>query len=78
VEERFFGSVQTGPGAHPASYIMVTKSFPGVKGPRFDVDHPTPPSDKVKEKSTAIPLLPLWYFVACCRVKFIFTVSLRY
>jgi len=26
--------VQTGPGAHPASYTMGTGSFPGVKRPR--------------------------------------------
>ena len=25
---RFFAPVQTGPGAHPASYTMVTGSFP--------------------------------------------------
>ena len=28
---RFFAPVQTGPGAHPASYTMGTGSFPGVK-----------------------------------------------
>jgi hypothetical protein len=27
---RFSAPVQTGPGAHPASYIMGTGSFPGV------------------------------------------------
>ena len=27
----FSTSVQTGPGAHPASYAMGTGSFPGVK-----------------------------------------------
>jgi hypothetical protein len=28
---RFSEPVQTGPGAHPASYTMNTGSFPGVK-----------------------------------------------
>jgi len=38
---RDFPSVQTGPGAHPASYIMGTGSFPGVKRPGCGVDHPS-------------------------------------
>jgi hypothetical protein len=42
--------VQTGPGAHPASYIMGTGSFPGVKRPGCGVDHPTPSSAEVKER----------------------------
>jgi hypothetical protein len=33
-EARFIAFVQTGPGAHPASYTMRTGSFPGVKGGR--------------------------------------------
>jgi hypothetical protein len=42
---RFSGSVQTGPGAHPASYTVPpiqwgTGSFPGVKRPERGVDHP--------------------------------------
>jgi hypothetical protein len=39
--------VQTGPGAHPASYTIGTESFPGVKRPGRDVDHP-PPTSKIK------------------------------
>jgi hypothetical protein len=31
---RFSAPVQTGPGAHPASYKMGTGSFPGVKSGR--------------------------------------------
>ena len=31
---RFSAPVQTGPGAHPASYTMDTGSFPGVKSGR--------------------------------------------
>jgi hypothetical protein len=29
---RFFAPVQTGPGAHPASYTMRTGSFSGLRG----------------------------------------------
>jgi hypothetical protein len=41
---------QTGPVAHPASYTMVTGSFPGVKRPGRGVIHPTPYSVEVKER----------------------------
>jgi hypothetical protein len=40
VGARFSGPVQTGSGAHPASYTMGTGSFPGVKWPGRGVDHP--------------------------------------
>jgi hypothetical protein len=33
-EARFSSPVQTGPGAHPASFRMHTGSFPGVKSGR--------------------------------------------
>jgi len=47
----FSSPVQTGPGAHPPSYTMGTGSFPGVKRPGRDVDHPPPPSNvEVKER----------------------------
>jgi len=36
-----FRKVQTGRGANPASYIMGTGSFPGVKRPGRGVDHPS-------------------------------------
>ena len=38
---RFSTPVQTGPGAHPASYKMGTGSFPGVKRPGRSIDHPS-------------------------------------
>jgi hypothetical protein len=41
---------QTGPGAHQASYTRGTRSFPEVKRPGCDVDHPPPPSAEVKER----------------------------
>jgi hypothetical protein len=47
---RFSVPVQTGPGAHPASYTMGTGSFPGVKRPGRGVDHQTPSSAEVKER----------------------------
>jgi hypothetical protein len=40
VEARFFAHVETGPGAHPASCTMGTGSFPEVKRPGRDADHP--------------------------------------
>jgi hypothetical protein len=39
---RFSTPIHTGPGAHPASYITGTESFPGVKWPGCGVDHPPP------------------------------------
>jgi hypothetical protein len=46
---RFSAPVQTGPGAHPASFTMDTGLFPGVKRPGRGVDHPPPSSAEVKE-----------------------------
>ena len=63
VGARFSAPVQTGPGAHPASYTTATGSFPGVKRPGRVADHPPP------WKGRAIPLLTLWAFVACYRVS---------
>jgi len=45
---RFFTPIQTGPGAHPASCIMGTGSFPGVKRLGSGFDHPPPSSAKVE------------------------------
>ena len=47
---RFSAPVQTGPGAHPASYTVGTVSFPGVKQPGRGVDHPPSSSAEVKER----------------------------
>ena len=75
---RFSATVQTGPGAHPASCTMGTGSFPGVKSGRvvtLTTHHLLVPwSWKVR----AIPLLPLWAvrpvqsLSACTRVHFSF------
>jgi len=37
---RFSASIQIGPGAHPASCTMGTRSFPEVKQPGRGIDHP--------------------------------------
>jgi hypothetical protein len=37
-------------GAYPASCTMGTESFPGVKRPGRDVDHPPPSSAEVMKK----------------------------
>jgi hypothetical protein len=46
----FFTTVQTGPGAHPASYTTGTGSLPWVKRTGRVVDHPLPSSAEVKER----------------------------
>ena len=50
VGAKFSAPVQTVPGAHPVSYTMGTGSFPGIKRPGCDVDHPSPSSTEVKER----------------------------
>ena len=56
----FSAPVQTGPGAHPASCVMGTGSFPGVKSCRGVTLTPHPLIVPWSRKSRAIPLLPLW------------------
>jgi hypothetical protein len=50
VGARISAPVQTGSGAHPASYTMGTGYFPGVKGPGRGVDHPTASIAEDKER----------------------------
>jgi len=61
VGARFSAPVQTGPGAHSASYTMGTGSFPGVKRPRLGADHPTLLAPKLRKeyRYTYTPLLVL-------------------
>ena len=47
---RFSAPVQTGPGAHPASYTVGIGSFAGVKRPRPGIDHQPQSSAEVKER----------------------------
>jgi hypothetical protein len=46
---KFYAAVRTGPAVHPASYIMSTGLFPGVKRPRRGVNHASPSSSEVEE-----------------------------
>jgi hypothetical protein len=50
VVARFFAPVQTGPGAHPASYTMGTGSLPRVKRQGRGADHPPHLAPKVKKE----------------------------
>jgi hypothetical protein len=63
VRARFSAPVQTGPGAYPPSYRIGTGSFPGVKRPGRNVDHPPPFSAEVKERAELylyFPSGPSW------------------
>ena len=71
VVTRFFAPIQTGPGAHPASYTMRTGSFPGVNRPRRGVDHPPHLVQRLKKDYGYISP-PLWAFVMCSTLNFIF------
>ena len=46
----FSAPVQSGPGAHPTSYIMRTVSYPEVKRPERGVDQSPPSNAEVKER----------------------------
>ena len=78
VGARFFATVQTGSGAHPASCTMGTESFLGVKSGRGVTLTPHLLLVPWSRKSRAIPLLSLWAVrpvqshSACTRVHFTF------
>jgi hypothetical protein len=68
VGARFSAPIQTSHGAHPASCIMGSGSFPGVKRSGHGINHPPPSSAKVTESlelhlySTSGPSWPvLWW-----------------
>jgi len=67
---RYSAPVQTGPGAHPASYSMGTGVFPGVKRPGRGVDNSPLSSAEVKERVDLY--LYLWAYVTYSRVNFTF------
>jgi len=60
VGARFSAPVQTGPGSHPASCTMGTRSFPGVNCGRGVLLTAHPLLVPRSWKSRAIPLLHLW------------------
>jgi len=57
---RFSAPVQTGPGAHPASCTMGTRSFLGVKSSQGMTLTPHPLLVPWSRRVRDIPLLPLW------------------
>jgi hypothetical protein len=59
---RFYATVQTGPGAHPASYTMSTGSFPGVKRPKRGANRLICLAPKLKKELsyTSTPSLGLY------------------
>ena len=74
---RFSARVQTGLGAHPASYTMGTGSFPEVKNGRGVLLTATPSNAVVKKEksytSTALwALQPVQSLSACKSVHFTF------
>jgi len=66
---RFSAPVQTGPGAHPASYTMGTGSLSlGVK--RLGVALTTHPDLKpILKRVEMYSYSPFWVFMACSRTK---------
>jgi hypothetical protein len=61
--------IQTGSGAHPASYPIGAKgSFPGVKRPGREADHSLQPSAEVKN-AWSYTSTPQYAFMALCSVK---------
>jgi hypothetical protein len=64
-----FRTLQTGPGAHPASYTTGTVSFPVIKRLGRGDDYPPHLQPRLRKEYnfTSTPLLG---FVACFRVNF--------
>jgi len=56
---RFSAPVQTGPGFHPASYTMYTRSFQGVKTPERSVNHPPNLAPRIKKSKNCTFTPPL-------------------
>jgi hypothetical protein len=55
----FSAPVQTGIGAHPASYTMGTGAFPGVKRPGRGVDQPPHLAPRLKKEQSYTSTSPL-------------------
>ena len=58
---RFSALVQTGPRAHPASYTIVTGSFPAVKQPGLGVYHPPHLAPRLKKEYSYTFTPPLYF-----------------
>jgi len=72
VGARFSTPIQTGCGAHPASYTNGTWTFPVVKLPGCVVEHPSPSSAEVKE-TVKLYICSASGAFGLSRVNFIFT-----
>jgi len=59
VEARFSAPVQTGSEAHPASYTLGTRFFPGVKRPESGVEHPPHLAPMLKKEYSYTSTPPL-------------------
>jgi hypothetical protein len=55
----FSAPVQTGSGAHPASYAIGTGSFPRVKQQRRGVEHPPNLAPRLKKEKSYTSTPPL-------------------
>jgi len=64
---RFSERVQPSPGAHEASHMMGTGSFPRVEQSGHVIGCPLPSSDEVNERVELYLLLHVWAYVACFR-----------
>jgi hypothetical protein len=54
----------------PTVQLIVTMDFQGAKRPGCGIELPRSSTEVIKSK--AIPLLPVWAFMICSRVNFIF------
>jgi hypothetical protein len=78
LEARFSTPVLTGSGDHPASCIIRTRSFEGVKRPGRDVNHPISFRAEVNEQVELYLYSLLWVFIACSRVTFTFIKNIAF
>jgi hypothetical protein len=70
----FSASVQTRPGANPASRTMGSGSVSRGKRSGSSVDHPPPSSANVKDRATLLPSGPSWP-VLCWPLRFTFNTN---
>jgi len=73
---RFFATVQTAPGAHPASYTMDSAPFSGVKWMGCGINHPPKSNTKVRERIELHLYSPSYAFMASYTVNF--TLQIEY